>query len=211
MNSQVKLIARSALSLVATLAIGGGVTYALFTSNVVTISGNTTVSAGSANLAICNTSSNGSDTWKGDIQPQLDLSGLNPGSTDIEVTAGHELYLGNDDGSLQDSVLTDGCDSYEPGFILGNSTVEQKFMPHVTVNNCPNMADDLSLEFVLGGAPISGYKTLNAWQANTSFFNNPTLLAGEAKQLQIFAKLSQNFSLPGETCTFNIDFTGRQV
>lgn len=214
MNSQVKLIARSALSLVATLAIGGGVTYALFTSDPVTITG-TTIASGSDVIRICNANTStpaGTNTWKDSIAPVINFSAVNPGATGVDVSAGHNMYLGNDNGSLGSALGGGICDAYQAGVTPGNSTVNVRMTPTLLNLNCPTdptLSTAMEIRFDLGGT-LTPYKTLDAWVANTSWYG-PTFNPGSANPVQILARLDSSFATQNATCTFDIQFVGQQV
>lgn len=217
MNQHAKVIGRSLLSLAATLVIGGGVTYALFTSNQVTVS-QTQISTGSADLRICNSSASnpaGSNTWKDTISPVIDFSSLNPGSTGVDITAGHVMYLGNDDGSLGDALVGSNpthCTSYESSITPGNSTVGLRMVPALSTPVCtvdPSLANVLELRFDFGGTKTQ-YRTLTNWVGNTTSFT-PTFLVGEAKQFKMEARLDDTYTTQGATCTFDVAFTGQQA
>lgn len=217
MNQHAKVIGRSLLSLAATLVIGGGVTYALFTSNQVTVS-QTQVSTGSADLRICNSlASNpvGSNTWKDTISPVIDFSALNPGATGVDISAGHVMYLGNDDGSLGDSLVTSNpthCTSYESGITPGNSTVGLRMVPALTTPICtvdPALGNTLELRFDFGGTKTQ-YRTLTNWVGNTTSFA-PTFPAGEARQFKMEARLDSAYQTQGASCTFDVTFSGEQA
>lgn len=215
MNGHAKVVVRSVLSLVATVAIGGGVTYALFTSNAVTVS-QTNVSTGTANLRICNSNqggSNGDNLWKNSIQPTIDYSGLNPGDTAIDIAPGSHMFLGNDNGSL-DTKATPDCTDY--GVAKGTSSASFKMVPSLPSVTCTDdssgnpllLKDAMSLRFTFGTSATT-YKTLAQWVGNTTPFS-PTFAAGDAKALKLEAKLDSAYTTQGQKCTFDITFVGQQ-
>ena len=211
MNGHMKVITRSVLSLVATIAIGGGVTYALFTSNAVTVS-QTQLSTGTANLRICNSSNStpvGSNVWKNSISPTISFSGLTPSTTGVDVTMGQDLYLGNDDGSLQDAVGTGLCNGYDSSVTPGNSSIALKMMPTISSPVCTDSALSTALElgFTYGTSTVS-YQTLTALTTNTTA--SGTFAVGEAKQLKLKARLDPTYTNQGQSCTFDITFVGQQ-
>ncbi|MBI2590070.1 hypothetical protein HYW32_03580 [Candidatus Berkelbacteria bacterium] len=214
MDKHRKVLLRSILSLVSVLAIGGGVTYALFTSNTVTV-GQSQMTTGGADLRICNSlNSNpvGSNTWKDSISPTIDFSAVNPGDTDIDVTLGHEMYLGNDDGTLEDAVGGGICSGYDGAITPGNSTVPLNMIPTISNIVCTGGSDlenQLSLRFNLGGS-FTGYKTLTGWSTNTTDYL-PDFLTGEAKMFSMQAKLPSAYALQDATCTFDTNFQGEQA
>lgn len=211
MDQRKATLLRSVLSLVAVVALGGGVTYALFTSNQVTVS-QTQVTTGSADLKVCNSSASspaGTNTWKESISPVIDFDGLNPNDSAIEISSGHVMYLGNDDGSLGDAVDSVLCNTYDGTATVGDSTVDMRMVPSVSAVSC-TIPDDLQLRFDLGGT-LSPYKTLTAWSLPNATDYAPTFLVGEAKQLKIEAKLDGDVTSQNETCTFDIHFSGEQA
>ncbi|MBI4032401.1 hypothetical protein HY374_01715 [Candidatus Berkelbacteria bacterium] len=210
MDSRKVTLLRSVVSLVAVVALGGGVTYALFTSNAVTVS-QTQVTTGSADLKICNSINStpaGSNTWKNSVSPLIDFDGINPGDTNVNVTTGHSIYVGNDGGQLQDNLGAE-CNSYDASVTAGTSTVDMKMVPVVTATSCPNLSNDLSLRFGFDGT-FTSYKTVTAWGTNTSALG-PTFAVDDAKLMTIEGKLASGVTLQDENCTFDVNFTGEQV
>lgn len=201
---------RSVVSLVAVVAVGGGITYAAFTSNAVTVS-QTQVTTGSADLKICNSNAStpaGSNTWKNSVSPQINFDGINPGDSNVPVTTGHSMYVGNDGGQLQDNLGAE-CNSYDAGVTAGDSTVPLKLVPVVTATSCPNLSNDLQLRFGFDGS-FTSYKSITNWSTNTSALG-PTFNVDDAKLMAIEAKLGSGVTLQGETCTFDVTFTGEQA
>lgn len=224
MTDKGKILARSVLSLVATLAIGGGLTYAAFTSNQVTIA-NSQIGSGSADLLLCNSNGStppGTNTWKPTISPQIDLSGINPGDTNVPVTAPHQMFIGNDSGALAtvfngDPNFAPYCTAYESGVTPGNSTVDMRMVPTLDNIVCPDdpgLADALSLRFGFDDgtnpATFTPYKTLNGWDTNTTRYA-PTFTPGQALRVSFEAKLASSYNVQGANCTFDTHFTGEQV
>lgn len=210
MDQRKVTLLRSVLSLVGVVAVGGGITYAAFTSNAVTVS-QTQVTTGSADLKICNSNlstPSGLNTWKNSVSPQISLDGINPGDTNVDVSAGHSVYVGNDGGQLQDNFGAE-CNSYDASVTAGDSTVPMKLVPVVTATSCPNLPDDLQLRFGFDGT-FTSYKTITAWGANTSALG-PTFNVDDAKLMAIQAKLDGDVTLQDENCTFDVNFTGEQV
>jgi len=215
MDSRKVTLLRSVLSLVAVVALGGGVTYAVFTSNQVTVS-QTQVTTGSADLKVCNSDQStppGSDTWKNSISPVIDFDGINPGDSNIDVSVGHSMYIGNDDGSLDDNIVGPPveCDDYDAGVTPGISTVDMKMMPVLGDPDvgCLTLKDDMELRFGFDGS-YTPYKTLTDWFGNSSVYG-PKFLVGESKQLTIQAKLDNGVDSQDENCTFDVSFEGQQV
>jgi hypothetical protein len=216
MKGHIKVIGRSLLSLVATIAIGGGVTYALFQSNQVTLS-QTTLSTGTADLRICNSNQStptGSNTWKNSISPVLSIAGLTPGGSYADVTPNSRFFFGNDNGSLATTLGTE-CTTYESGVTPGTSTTSYKLVPTLSGLNCtddtgtaPFLRDSLNLRFVLGATTSTGHN-LAYWATNTGKLS-PTFLPGEVNQLKLEAYIDSAYSTQGQTCTFDINFVGQQ-
>ncbi|MBI4022905.1 hypothetical protein HY375_01960 [Candidatus Berkelbacteria bacterium] len=201
---------RSVLSLVAVVALGGGVTYALFTSNQVTVS-QTQVTTGSADLKICNSLNStpaGSNTWKTSVSPLINFDGISPGDSDVDISTGVSIYVGNDGGQLQDNLGAE-CNSYDATVTAGSSTVDMKMVPVVTATSCPNLSGDLQLRFGFDGT-FTAYKTITNWGTNTSALG-PTFAVDDAKLLAMQAKLANGVTLQDENCTFDVNFTGEQV
>lgn len=218
MNGRAKIIGRSLLSLVATVAIGGGVTYALFTSNQVSIASNT-VSTGDANLRVCDGTANSPTPigeWRDSITTNMTFAGLNPGATDQDVMNGMAIYLGNDDGTLDTAPVTN-CDNY--AVTAGNSSVNMTFVPTVGNIVCssvdPAFASTLQIRYgftdVLTSTTVySTYKTVANWATNTTDYG-ADLTPGNAVRLSIQAKLASTYSTPAASCTFDSRFVGEQA
>lgn len=91
-----KKLLKSIISLAVVLALGAGATYALFTSNTVTISNNT-LTTGEAAIKLCN--ADGTNNWKTSVNPSFTLADMIPGG-EGELSEGMRIYLGNDGGGL---------------------------------------------------------------------------------------------------------------
>jgi hypothetical protein len=211
MNSRVKLIGRSVLSLVATLAIGGGITYALFTSNSVTVT-QSKLTTGTANLRICDSSAStpaGTNTWQDSFSSKIDFTGLTPSTTGVDITPNQKIYLGNDDGSLQDAIDNVLCNSYKSGVTPGNSNITLKMVPTISSLVCtdPALKDAMELGFIYGASSPT-YQSLNYWTTNDTA--SGTFAAGEAKTLQLKARLDPNYTNQNQNCTFDTTFVGQQ-
>lgn len=200
-------LVKSFMSLALVLAIGSSATYALFTSNTVTISSNA-VTTGEANIKLCN-SFNGDDNWKDIINPDLSVGNLVPGGPSLPLT-GADIYVGNDDGSLDTAVLPD-CDDYDESATEGSSDVSMKLVPEITtpVCNAVGLEDELELEFVIG-TTSSGFGSLTFWNTNTAQYGD-TLAPGEGKKVVINARLVSTSESQNKTCEFDVNFTGKQV
>src|SRR3989344_7439758 len=121
-----KKLLMSVSSLVTVLAVGVGATYALFTSNPVTIS-ETTVNTGDATIKLCNAT--GANNWRNSISG-FTVDGLVPDGPEKEVTLGASVYVGNDHGGFATAV--DGgatCGAYFD--TAGTSNVDMKMVPSV--------------------------------------------------------------------------------
>src|SRR5690606_6973057 len=125
MDQRKVTLLRSVVSLVAVVALGGGVTYALFTSNTVTL-GATQVTTGNADLRICNVA--GTNDWKDVINPALNVGDLVPG-VEKQITNTGDIHLGNDNGTLATVFGDTRCDSY--AVPAGSSDVAFKVNPQL--------------------------------------------------------------------------------
>ena len=207
MNQHAKVIGRSLLSLMATLVIGGGVTYALFTSNTVTIS-QTTLTSGTAAIKLCD----GIDAtgWRNSVTPTLTGLNLTPG-TEQEITLGQDLYIANDDGTLATTTPPAGCNTYTEAFSL--STIPMTMIPKVaavTGSNCPALAqNELELRFETGSFN-SGYGSLTFWLTNVTPYSN-IFSPGQEEEVRIFARLNPTSNQQGLNCIFDITFNGQQA
>ncbi|MEK7184289.1 MAG: hypothetical protein AAB701_02095 [Patescibacteria group bacterium] len=217
MNNHVKVIGRSLLSLVATLVIGGGVTYALFTSNQVSIAANT-VSTGGADLRICDGTAAGGQ-WQDTVTTAISFAGLNPGAVDQDVMSGIAIYLGNDDGTLATPVVpVANCAAYNIAVTPGASTINMDFIPTTGNITCtaadPSFSSSLNIRygFQVGAAtPVwTGYKTVAAWASSTTDYS-VGLTPGNTAQLLIQARLANTYSTQGASCTFDSRFVGEQA
>lgn len=221
MNQHAKVIGRSLLSLAATLVIGGGVTYALFTSNQVSIAANT-VSTGGADLRICDGTANSPapvGEWRDSVPTTMTFSGLNPGMSDEDVMQGMSIYLGNDNGTLVSALPVATCDNY--AVTAGSSTINMDFIPTTGNISCsavdPNFASVLNIRYGFNdvdGDPNdtvwTGYRTVAAWASNTTDYA-VGLTPGSAAQLSIQARLASSYSTQGASCTFESNFVGEQA
>lgn len=212
-----KVITRSVLSLVVTIAIGGGVTYALFTSNQVSIASNT-VSTGDADLRVCDGTANGPTPvgeWRDTTTTAMTFAGLNPGQTDVDVMNGTSIYLGNDDGTLDTAPIAN-CDGY--AVAPGNSSVNMTFVPTTNSIVCtgvdPAFSSSLQIRYGFddGVNPtvFSSYKTISSWSGNTTNYG-ASLAPGNAVKVHIQAKLTSTYATPGASCTFDSRFVGEQA
>ncbi len=215
MKGSMKVIGRSVLSLAATLAIGGGVTYALFTSNPVTVS-QTTLSTGSSNLRICNSNQStpvpGSNHWQDSVSASITFAGLTPGAAVVDIAPTTKLFLGNDNGSLATGLGDGQCDGYDVA--AGTSTVSFKVVPTLENVVCGDDAettlklrDLLSMRFT-AGTTASTYKTLAEWTTNTTA-SGSTFAPGDVKPLKLEAKLDSTYERQGVTCTFDVKLLGQ--
>ncbi len=210
MKGQLQIIGRAALSLVATLAIGGGVTYALFTSNPVTVSSNT-VSTGSANVRVCDGTNPGGQ-WQDSVSTTMSYT-INPGDDDVNVMGTNHLYLANDDGTLATAPLpVANCGSYGSGITTGTSTISMQMVPSVSNVTCTaadsNFGSTLQVRFG-NGTQWSSYRSLSSWASNTTDYV-PLYAHGTTNELIIQAKLSSTYTTQGASCTFDSHFTGKQ-
>jgi len=199
-------IFKSILTIAVVIAAGAGVTYAQFVSNTVSITGSQ-ATTGDANLKLCNVE--GNNNWHNTIAPSLVANNLIPGGAEVELTANDAVYLGNDNGSLNNNLGTD-CDSY--GAVTpGSSDVVLDVIPTVTNLSCEqeSLETNTMLKISLGG-DAGVEKSLAAWEANTV---NPlinVISPDEAMQLEMFATLHNDETNPNATCTFDINFIGHQ-
>lgn len=193
--------------------IGVGTSYALFNSEPVTILAST-ASTGSANIAICNT--DGDDTWKDSVSPELNLEGLAPGGPAVELTELANIYIGNDDGNLDDNALTNAADAPDQcSGSDGNSVVGQMIVPKITNPVCAedaDLLDELKLSFMLSNGTETPFQSLTDWQANDEFgiILDPTLAPDQAEVVTVMAKLDAGADVPNATCTFDMVFNGFQ-
>lgn len=211
---------QSVASLAAVIGLGGFATYALFTTDPVTIS-SSTLSTGEATAKLCNASSDGSKTWKASISPALTLDSLLPGAPESELTGGKTLFFGNDGGTLPTSATNaSACTAYEPTGSEGSSDINMKVIPTVANVVCPTgfetLSDDIDLKFTfddgVNPATSSSTKSLtgtSSWSGNTST-TGPVLSPNQAYQVKIFAKLAASVTAQNKTCTFDINFVGKQ-
>jgi len=197
-------IVKSLVTLVAVIALGVGVTFAAFTSNTATISASS-LTTGDANIKLCN--SDGDDQWKNLISPALSLSDLVPGDTDKDLTAGVDIYLGNDSGDLTDNIA-DECNTY--GDTAGSSDVELSMVPTISNIVCDNanLDDQFKVKFQIG-SDQTGYLSLAQWSGNTSTVL-PVFSIDESNQVKIFAELDSSATDQNANCTFDISFVGQQ-
>lgn len=202
-----KKLLKSIVSLVAVLALGVGVTYALFTSNTVTISNNT-LTTGEATIKLCNR--DGTNNWKNSISPGLILTDMVPGVEEELTDDTHRIYLGNDGGNL--SALWGGvCDSY--GDPAGSSDVPMRMVPKVMNVNCFGdsiLKDQLKLRFTFSGGDDTGLGTLTYWMGNVAPYG-PTFAVDAGYRIRMYSELDPSATLQNKTCTFDVDFTGVQV
>lgn len=208
MNNHVKIISRSILSLVATLAIGGGITYALFNSNTVTISGNS-MAGGEAAIKLCNAT--GANNWRNTISPSLSVSDLVPSATDTkQLTADNQIYLGNDGGSL-DALLDPSCDTYFD--TASSSDVAMAIVPTLNTVRCPddpNLATQMKLKFDFNdGTVVTSEKSLTDWTSNSTGWGS--LAPDEVYEVNIIGRLGTGATTQNGTCTFDINFAGEQA
>lgn len=196
----------SIVSLVVVLALGVGATYALFTSNTVTISANT-LTTGEATIKLCNKL--GLNDWRNTLSPVLILTDMIPGGTERELTGSAEIYLGNDNGVLGTN-NTGGCVSYFDA--AGHSDVAMRMIPKVSNLNCPGVSvlgDQLELRFDMNGSS-TGYAPLSWWVNNIGPYT-PTFNPGETARVLMYARLVSGAAAQKTTCTFDVTFTGEQV
>lgn len=200
-----KRLIQSVFSLVAILALGTGATYALFTSNTVTVSNNT-LTTGNATVKICNAL--GANNWRNSVNPSFVANKLVPGGPEKELSSTGELYLGNDNGGLV-PVAPGKCTSYFDA--AGMSDVPMKFVPQMTAVTCDDasLKDQMMVRFEIGGVD-SGYGSLTFWETNTTTYG-ATVNPDFAGSLKIYTKLDSAATLQNKTCTFNATFTGKQV
>lgn len=196
----------SATSIVAVIALGAGATYALFTSNTATISANT-LTTGLAEIKICKESTPG--TWNSSVSPGYTIGGLVPGASETEVTAGSQIYLGNDDGDLENELGTGICDAYTGP--EGSSDISLQMVPKISDLVCGDVSlqTDMQLRFLINGNN-TGYGSLAFWTTNTSPIAQ-TFAPGQAFQVQIFTQLSSLATVQDTSCTFDLDFQGAQI
>lgn len=197
-------VLRSLASLGLVLSLGAGATYALFTSNSTTLQ-SSALTTGEAAIKLCNDSSDGSHTWKNTIAPLLSLNSLAPGADDSELTANHDLYVGNDDGSLSAGT----CTTYEDA--ASSSDVSMKLVPVLANLTCgdDSLKNDLKLKFDIGGT-ASSTKSLDDWTTNTTSYGI-VLAPGDEQEVKIFADFASASTVQNKTCTFDVTFTGKQV
>lgn len=199
-----KRLLKSALSLVVVIALGAGTTFAVLQSQPVEITSNV-ITTGSADIALCDAKDTNTnpDTWTNTITGYT-LIGLAPGDTNQELTDTQELYLGNDDGTLE-TAISGEC----TGDSTGTSSVSLRMVPSVNLGTCAaGLADDLKLKFQIG-ANSTTYQTLTAWDTNVAT-TPPTFAEGDANQLKVFAEMANDADSSG-SCNFDISFIGEQV
>lgn len=202
-----KRILKSLLVIAVTLAVGGYASYAAFIASAVTISNNT-VMTGTAESKLCN--SDGTDNWKNAINPSFVVSSLIPGD-EQELTNGTEgVFLGNDAGNLT-AVHSTKCKSY--GDAAGSSDVSMQFVPQLLNVDChgnPTLKDQVMLSFDMGDGSYSTYYSLNEWAVNPNVFG-PTYAPDDGHRIHIKTKLDLAATLQGQTCNFDVTFTGQQI
>lgn len=195
----------SATSIVSVIALGAGATYALFTSNTVTLSNNT-ITTGEAAIKVCNATVG--DQWDNSLATNFTLDGMVPGAAERQLTDGTTLFVGNDEGSL-DNNLGGDCTTYN-GAIQSNSSINVKLVPQIVLNSCPAaVADELELRFVIGGVD-SGYGDITFWTTNAGVYG-VQLDPDDTGLVQVYSQLPASATQQGETCTFDITFQGQQV
>lgn len=202
-----KRLFKSIISLVAVLALGAGATYALFTSNTVTVSNNT-LTTGEATIKLCNV--DGDNEWQNSISPVFTLTDLVPGAVEEELSATAEIWLGNDGGGLV-PVAPGKCTAYDAIDGVGSSDVTMNFVPVVTNLVCgdASLLNDLTLRLELNGTTMNTL-SLGTWAANITAYG-PTLAPDFAGQLKLYAALDSGATVQNTTCTFDVTFTGEQV
>lgn len=200
-----KKLVLSATSLLSVLALGIGATYALFTSNTATLSANT-LTTGLAEIRVCKENTPG--TWD-TTAAGFTVSAMVPGAAESELTTGSQVYLGNDDGTLNTELGAGICDQYTGA--PGSSDIPLQMVPKLSNLSCGNVSleTDMQLRFVINSID-SGYGTLSFWTTNTTPYGG-TFTPGVAHQVQIFTKLSSGATVQNTSCTFNVDFQGSQV
>ncbi len=210
---------KSILSLTAVAVVGGGATYAAFTTNAVTIANNS-VTAGSANLKICNKVD--TNNWRTSITPNLKVANLTPGAAATELTnsdsSATAIFIGNDGGSLTTNSIS-GCASYSDP--AGSSDITLKLQPEITTgtlvcdSGAPTLKDNLQLQFKFydqAGTLVdsSTTRTLADWVANTTNYGT-NFAPNDIQQIKLFASLKSTATAQDANCTFEVKFTGEQI
>lgn len=201
-----KQLLRSILSLSVLALVGGGVTYALFTSNTVSITSNS-LTSGSAEIKLCDATVE--EKWTNSLAG-FSLSNLIPNAPEEELTEGKDILLGNDSGTLNNN-HADDCTAYADGVTPGSSDTTLNIVPKVASTSCDEAAleDQLELQFSVGGT-LSAWQSLSLWEANTASVGSS--LAPDADiPIQVFARLDDLATDQDSGCTFDVTFTGEQV
>ena len=198
----------SVTSIVSVLALGVGTTFALLTSNTATLSNNT-ITTGSAAIKLCKANAGGEDNWKNTLAGNFTLSDMVPGASERELTAGADIEVGNDSGTLTDNLTgPTRCNGYLDA--ASSSDVNLKLVPKIETLVCPGtLPTDLQLRFDIGGID-SGYGTLAFWQTNTTQYG-VQFSPDQNGQIKVFSQLSSGATQQNNTCTFDLTFTGGQV
>jgi len=196
----------SATSLVSVVALGIGTTYALFTSNTVTMSANS-ITTGVAAIKLCRATTD--DAWRNALTTNFTLTGMIPGGVEKELTTGAEIHVGNDSGGLINNLtVPTRCNTY--GDTASSSSTNVKLVPKIQNLVCPGtLPTDLQLRFEIGGID-SGFGTMAFWQTNATPYGaqfNPD----QDGQVKIFSQLSSGATDQGTACTFDVTFQGLQV
>jgi hypothetical protein len=201
MKKKMLILATVILSII----FGTGFAYALFTSNVLSISNNS-ITAGEAAIKFCDTVD--TNAWTTNMNPATTLAGMVPGE-EREVYGGRNIFIGNDGGQLANVLGSGWCTSYQS--TVNNSTVSLRIVPNLelTSDTCPTgMADTIQLRLTFGSQSLT--KTISAWAANTAPFDAP-LLPNAAQSFHAYAQYDTTATTQAAACNFNVHFTGLQT
>ena len=203
----IRRIVQSMMVIAMVASMAAYTSYAAFTSNEVTIQASS-VTTGSANMAICYAT--GANTWKGLIAPSLAVTDLVPGDTvGKNLTAGKDLYIGNDNGSLPPVLGSGICNSYDGAFTPGSSDVTLNIVPKVTSLSCPStLPGEISIALKLDGSTVAT-DTLTGWSTNTTSVGS--FAPGATRKIEMTATLNSSATDQNTTCTFDFVFGGSSV
>lgn len=193
-----------ALAVVGLVSLSGGLVYAYFISNTISIQGNQ-VSSGEAAVKLCDSAVAG---WTTSVTKNFDLGRLLPGQERNLMADNTTLLIGNDNGSLSDAAAP--CNAYIDRSVASNTPL--RFVPRVAYNAevCSESAiNDFKLRFEVDGID-TGYRSLAEWQTNDAVVE-PIFQPGQFGNLKTFVQLNPESTQHNASCPFDLNLVARQA